>query len=428
MTDRPPVDAPARLPDDCFALPPGVDWTPVDQALEMLRTRLTPVTGTEMVPLADAAGRVLAEPVHALRPNPAHANAAVDGYAFAWASLDGSGEGDLPMQPGRAAAGHPFRGTVPPGHALRILTGAQIPPGTDTVVMQEDVTIRAGRIRFAPPKAEGANSRGMGEDAGKGEEILAAGTRIGPAQLARLVSVGIARVPVRAPLRVGVLSTGDELLQPGDDPALGGIFDANRPMLGAMMRDFGHVAIDLGAEGDRAGAIRAALDRAASRADAIITTGGASAGDEDHVSRLLTAEGQVTTWRVAVKPGRPLALGFWQGVPVFGLPGNPVAAFVCALIFVRPALAVMAGLGWSEPPGFAVPADFTTSKKGGRREYRRARLTPEGRVQIFHSEGSGLIGGLSWADGLIELPDPAMDIKPGDPVRYLPFSGFGLTP
>ena len=414
----------SRLPDDCFALPPGVDWTPVDEALELLRDRLAPVTGAEEVTLAEAEGRILAAPAHALRPNPAHANAAVDGYAFAWASLGETG--DLPLEPGRAAAGHPFRGTVPPGFALRILTGAEMPKGTDTVVLQEDVTIRAGRIRFTPPKSAGANSRGRGEDASEGEEVLAAGTRIGAAEMARLTSVGIARLQVRTPLRVGVLSTGDELLQPGDDPARSGTFDANRPMLGAMLRDFGHAVVDLGAERDRVEAIRAALDRAAAGADAIVSTGGASAGDEDHISRLLRAEGQVTTWRIAVKPGRPLALGFWRGVPVFGLPGNPVAAFVCALIFMRPALAVMAGQGWLSPSAYPLPAGFATSKKGGRREYRRARLSPEGQVEIFHSEGSGLVGGLSWADGLVELPDQAMQVAPGDPVRYLPYSGFGL--
>ena len=416
-----------RLPDDCFALPAGVDWTPVDQALALLRERLSPVTAVEEVALAEAAGRVLAAPVHALRPNPARANAAVDGYAFAWASLRGADQGDLPLEPGRAAAGHPFKGGVAPGHALRILTGAEMPDGTDTVVLQEDVTIRAGRIRFPLPKGAGANSRGQGEDAALGDEVLPVGMRLGGGALARLASVGIARVPVFQPLRVGVLSTGDELLQPGNDPAAAGTFDANRPMLSAMLSDFGHRAIDLGAAPDRIETIRAALDAATEKVDAIVTTGGASAGDEDHMSRLLRQEGQVTTWRVAVKPGRPLALGFWNGVPVFGLPGNPVAAFVCTLIFARPALGVMAGQGWSEPPGFAVPADFSTSKKGGRREYRRARLTPAGHVELFHSEGSGLIGGLSWADGLVELPDEAMDVQPGDPVIYLPYSGFGLT-
>ncbi|MGD1925049.1 MAG: molybdopterin-binding protein [Paracoccaceae bacterium] len=195
-------------------------------------------------------------------------------------------------------------------------------------------------------------------------------------------------------------------------------------MLSALIAQFGHETVDLGAQQDRAGTIRAALDRGAEDADAILTTGGASAGDEDHISRLLRNEGTVTTWRIAVKPGRPLALGLWNGVPVFGLPGNPVAAFVCALMFARPALAVMAGQAWPEPLGVTVPAAFSKAKKPGRREYLRARLTPDGRAEVFHSEGSGLIGGLSWSDGLVELPDGALDVKPGTPVRYLPYAAL----
>ena len=416
-----------RVRDDCFALPPGVDWTPVDEALALLRERLDCVTGTEEVALEDAAGRILAADAIARRPNPPAANSAVDGYAFAWASLKGETEAaDLPLEPGRAAAGHPFKGRLAPGHALRILTGAEIPRGADTVVLQEDAAVRAGRVRFTPPRKAGANSRGLGEDAAEGDVALAAGCLIGPAEMARLASVGIDRVTVRLPLKVGILSTGDELLQPGADPADHGIFDANRPMLAALTGRFGHEAVDLGAQPDRADVIRAALDRGAAGTDAILTTGGASAGDEDHISRLLRAEGQIATWRIAVKPGRPLALGLWKGVPVFGLPGNPVAAFVTALIFARPALAKMAGRGWVEPQGFQVPAAFAKSKKPGRREYLRARLTSDGAVEAFHSEGSGLVGGLSWATGLVELPDGAMEVSPGDPVRFLPFSGFGL--
>jgi molybdopterin molybdotransferase len=416
-----------RVRDDCFALPPGVDWTPVDEALARLRDGLDCVSGTEQVALSEAAGRVLAADATARRPNPPAANAAVDGYAFAWASLKGAVEtADLPLEPGRAAAGHPFKGPLAPGHALRILTGAEIPRGADTVVLQEDATVRAGRVRFTPPRRARANSRGLGEDADEGDVVLAAGRMIGPAEMARLASVGIDRVTVHTPLRVGIFSTGDELLQPGADPAAHGIFDANRPMLTALMERFGHTAVDLGAQPDRADLIRTTLDRGAAEADAILTTGGASAGDEDHISRLLRAEGQVTTWRIAVKPGRPLALGIWNGVPVFGLPGNPVAAFVTALIFARPALALMAGRGWQEPQGFEVAAAFSKSKKPGRREFLRARLNDAGAAEAFHSEGSGLIGGLSWANGLVELPDEAAEVTPGDPVRFLPFSGFGL--
>jgi molybdopterin molybdotransferase len=198
-------------------------------------------------------------------------------------------------------------------------------------------------------------------------------------------------------------------------------------MLRALLAGFGHAPVDLGAMPDRPADIRAALDRGAGAADAILTTGGASAGDEDHVSRLIREQGRLTTWRIAVKPGRPLAMGFWQGVPVFGLPGNPVAAFVCALIFARPALAVMAGRDWPEPAAFLVPAAFSKRKKPGRREYLRGRLDATGAAEVFGSEGSGLIGGLTWAEGLVELPDGAAEIEPGTPVRYLPYTSFGLA-
>ncbi|MEM7742640.1 MAG: gephyrin-like molybdotransferase Glp [Pseudomonadota bacterium] len=417
-----------RLRDDCFALPPGVEWTPVDTALSLLRERLTSVTATEDVPIGEAAGRILASPAKARRANPPAANAAVDGYAFAWASLKGRDVGDLPLEPGRSAAGHPFGREVPEGHALRILTGAEIPAGADTVVLQEDAEVRVGRVRFQAPRKQGANCRGFGEDAQEGDIVLAAGIRLGPGEIARLVSVGIDRVEVHKPLRVALISTGDELLQPGASPDSPGIFDANRPMLSAMVRAFGHSVVDVGAQSDRAATVRTALDRAAAEADAILTTGGASSGDEDHVSRLLRDEGRMTSWRIAMKPGRPLALGLWQGVPVFGLPGNPVAAFVTSLVFARPALGALAGLGWQSARGFMLPAAFEKTKKAGRREYLRARLTDDGRVEVFASEGSGLIGGLSWSDGLVELPDEALTVKPGDPVRYVPHasSGFGV--
>ena len=415
-----------RLRDDCFALPPGVDWTPVDEALRRLRGAVSRVTGAEQVVLAEGAGRILAEPVAARRANPPAANSAVDGYAFAWASLGGADAGDLALAEGRAAAGSPLGGPVPPGAAARILTGAELPDGADTVVLQEDCETGGGRVRFAVPRKPGANTRKAGEDAMAGAEVLAAGRRLTPADLARAAAVGVDRLTVRRRLRLAVLSTGDELIQPGADPVSPGIFDANRPMLRALAASQGFTTADLGAVGDRPEPVRAALDRGAAEADAIVTTGGASAGDEDHVSRLLNAEGRVATWRIAVKPGRPLALGFWKGVPVFGLPGNPVAAFVTFLVFARPALMVMAGAAWAEPQGYLVSAAFEKAKKPGRREYLRARMRADGHAEVFHSEGSGLIGGLSWAEGLVELPDGAVTVKPGDKVRYIPFASFGL--
>ena len=417
---------PDRLPDDCFALPQGVDWTPVDQALDLLRDRLTCVTGAETVKLSDAAGRILAAPLIARRSNPPKRNSAIDGYAFAWDSLGGANQGDLVLAEGRAAAGHPFTDTVPAGSAVRILTGAELPQGTDTVVLQEDAELASGRVRFRAPRKQGANARKAGEDAEAGAEVLPKGRRLTPADLARAAAVGIAEVQVRKRLRVAVLSTGDELIQPGADPASPGVFDANRPMLSALAASQGFDVVDLGAMPDRENLIAGALDRGAAEADAILTSGGASAGDEDHLSRLLTGAGNLVTWRIAVKPGRPLALGFWKGAPVFGLPGNPVAAFVCFLIFARPALGVMAGAGWQAPKAFTVPAAFEKSKKPGRREYLRARMRADGRAEVFRTEGSGLIGGLSWSDGLVELPDGALEVRPGDPVTYLPYSSFGI--
>ncbi|WP_210877417.1 gephyrin-like molybdotransferase Glp [Roseovarius autotrophicus] len=413
---------PPPLRDDCFALPAGVDWTPVDDALAMLRARLSCVVGQERVALGAAAGRVLAEGQRARRANPSEANSAVDGYGFAHGTL---GEGDqvVPLVAGRAAAGVPYPGTVPGGHAVRVLTGAALPEGVDTVILQEDVTVGEGRIAFRGGLKRGANTRRAGEDVESGATVLEVGRVLTPADLALCAAVGLADLPVYRRLRVAVLSTGDEVVEPGAEAAPGQIFDANRPMLLALARQMGHEAIDLGRVADDRAALRATLDRGAGQADAILTSGGASAGDEDHVSALLTEAGAMAEWRIALKPGRPLALGVWQGAPVFGLPGNPVAALVCTLIFARPALRLLSGAGWAEPQGFDVPAAFEKRKKPGRREYLRARIR-EGRVEVFKSEGSGRISGLSWAQGLVELPDAAVEIGPGDPVRYIPFASF----
>ncbi|MEL6266681.1 MAG: gephyrin-like molybdotransferase Glp [Pseudomonadota bacterium] len=402
-------------------------WTPVDEALETIRRGLAPVTPFAELPLADALGRRLALPVVARRDNPPAANAAVDGYAFAWAADMAAGDRvTLPLAPGRAAAGHPGP-AVAPGQALRILTGAEIPAGTDSVVLQEEAEGAEGAVTFRPPRRQGANTRPRGEDARRGETLLEPCHRLRPQDLARLAVAGVDRVAAHLPLRVGVLSTGDELIQPGADPDAPGIFDANRPMLLALAQALGHAPVDLGCAPDRAEAVREALGRGAAMADVILTTGGASSGDEDHVSRLMEAEGALGLWRIAVKPGRPLALGRWGGRPVFGLPGNPVAAFVCALVFARPALEVMAGGRWHLPQGHLAPAAFALGKRPGRREYLRARLAADGRVERFRSEGSGLVGSLSWSDGLVELPDHALEIAEGDPVRFLPYAAFGLA-
>ena len=410
---------------DRFAPSPSADWMPVDEALARLRNILRPVGGREAVPSEKAVGRVLWAPVIARRSNPPADNAAVDGYAFTFADVDADTAdlAKLPLASGRSAAGHPFGSPLPAGCACRIFTGAELPEGADTIVLQEDCEVSSGYIRFSLPKKSGANVRRAAEDVKAGAEILPAGRRLSAQDIAFAAAVGIREVEAYSRPRLAVVSTGDELIVPGVDGC--GTYDANRPMLRALGAAMGAEVVDLGIVRDNEADARAAFDQAAREADAVIATGGVSGGDEDHISRLLKAEGGLIGWRIAIKPGRPLALGTWRGLPVFGLPGNPVAAFVCALIFVRPALSLLGGGEWAEPQSFTVPAAFRKSKKPGRREYLRARIR-DGRAEVFHSEGSGLVGGLSWADGLVELPHGAMEIGPGDPVRYMPFSGFGL--
>ncbi|KGK80475.1 hypothetical protein PM03_00635 [Thalassobacter stenotrophicus] len=414
---RAPVAPP--LKNDCFALPPGVHWTPVDEALDHLRDGLSRVVAAEVVELEHSLGRVLAQDIVALRDNPPTANAAVDGYGFAHAS----GALRMPLLDGRTAAGVPYDGIVPPGHAVRVLTGAPVPAGVDTIVMQEDVALDAGALHLSALPKPGANTRRAGEDQKAGAPIFDAGHVVRAPDLATLSALGHGSVPVWRRLRVGVLSTGDELAAPGAAVAPAQIYDANGPMLRGLIAGWGMEAVHLGRAPDDRDALRALLNDAASRCDAILTSGGASGGDEDHMSALLTAEGQHTLWRIAVKPGRPLALGLWQGVPLFGLPGNPVAAFVTAAIFARPALAVLAGAGWRTPRPTWLPAQFAKGKKAGRREFLRAKITPQG-VEAYSSEGSGRVSGLSWADALIDLPSDALEIQRGDMVRVLPYDAL----
>lgn len=416
----------ARLPDDCFAPQVSGRLATVAETEAMLRNGLVPVTEAELVALGAASGRILAADVVAPRANPPADNSAMDGYGFAAASQPTEGTARLALVAGRAAAGAPFEGHVPAGAAIRILTGALLPSGVDTVVMQERVTPGEAHISFEAGLEAGANTRRAGEDVAAGAVALTSGTRIGPGEIGLATAVGVTELPVRRRLRVGVLSTGDELATPGSTADPSRTYDANRPMLLQLLTGWGHEAVDLGHVPDDRDALRELFDALAERVDVVMTSGGASAGDEDHVSALLGEEGRVAQWRVALKPGKPLLFAQWDRLPVFGLPGNPVSAFATALVFARPALSVLAGGPWLTRTGYEVRAAFSLSKRAGRRELLRAQLTEDGRVTLFRSASSGMLSSLVWGDGFVELDEAAREIAPGDRVRFLPFSGFGV--
>lgn len=414
---------PPPLKNDCFALPAGVAWTPVDDALTQLRTALQCVVPIESVDIYNAQGRFLAEEVISPRASPPKANSAVDGYGFVGRSAAKNGVVRLTLDPDRAAAGVPMLGCVGEGQAVRILTGAQLPDGVDTVVLQEDVATDGHEIVFHGPLKTGANTRQAGEDVQVDDLVLSAGQRLRPTDLGLLASVGVGRVPCFRTLRVGVLSTGDEVCDVSQNPAAHQIYDANRPILLSLIAAWGFDAIDLGHVNDDRALLSKRLDTAKEKVDVLLTSGGASAGDEDHLSALLNETGSVAFWRIAVKPGRPMAMGIWDGLPIFGLPGNPVAAATCAMIFARPSFNVLAGGEWLTPQSYWVKADFEKHKKSGRREYLRARIHGD-KVSIFQSEGSGRISGLSWANGFVELPDSAITVQRGDLVKFIPFDSF----
>jgi molybdopterin molybdotransferase len=339
----------ARLIDDCFVL--DKDRLPHHEALAILKSRVRTVVGTEEISLDEAAGRFLAKPIISPRPIPAHDNAAVDGYAFAHSAYDQKKGARLKIA-GEAAAGHPFKQTPPPDSAVRIFTGAVMPPGFDTVAMQEDVRIEEkGEARWAvipPGLKQGANRRLAGEDAKGGAVLVAAGTRLRPQEVASAAATGLGRLSCYAPLKVAVLSSGDEILRPGEAFAPGQVYDANAPMLQGLVRAAGAEAVDFGVLPDKAEQVRASLSEASRAYNVIVISGGASQGAEDHVVKSIDALGKRHLWQIAIKPGRPMSFGQIGDCVVLGLPGNPVAVFVCFLIYVRPVLTRLAGGAWPE--------------------------------------------------------------------------------
>jgi len=394
---------------------------PVDEAIDELLARLPPLPPVEHVPLSDALGRVLAEPLSAPFAVPAWDNSAMDGFALRAADLPADG-GWLPLA-GRIAAGDAADQPLPAGHAVRIFTGAPLPPGADSVVAQEDCEIEADRVRF-PSVNCGAHVRRQGEELAAGALVLEAGKRLRPQEIGLLASFGVAQVAVYRRLRVGLLSSGNELREPGQPLAPGQIYNSNRYCLLAVLRSLGMEVHDYEILADELGASRDALALAASEWDLLITSGGVSVGEEDHLKQAIRELGELHLWRLAIQPGKPLAFGEVNGKPWIGLPGNPAAALITSLVVARPFLLRAQGCTEALPKPLRLPAGFAWSKPNKRRQYLRARLeNREGelRVCLHPRQGSAMLTSASWAEGLA-IVESNRTLGEGETVDYLPFS------
>ena len=383
---------------------------PLDEALQRLAdgAGAVPITDTEAVSTFEALGRVLAQDVSSLVDVPPADNAAMDGYAMSVNDV-------------------PAAGTVLPGTAARIFTGAQVPAGADAVVMQEQCEAYTdndgGRVRINIVPEAGLAIRRRGEDVAGGAVVLARGTRLGPQALGLAASVGAGELTVLRRPRVAVFSTGDELVMPGQPLPPGAIYNSNRFTLRGLLLAAGCEVHDLGIVPDRLDATRAALREAAAGNDLIITSGGVSVGEEDHVKPAVAAEGKIELWQVAIKPGKPLAFGSVGRALFLGLPGNPVSSFVTFVLAARAVLRSLQGLDAQLPAALPLQANFDWPRPDKRREFLRVRLNDTGQLELFTNQGSGVLTSLVWADGLVDVAS-GQAIARGDTVRFLPLNAL----
>ena len=405
---------------------PHPTTTPLDVAREQLLSAATGwVPEKETCALSDAIGRVLAADQTSSLNLPQTDNAAVDGYAVDAAFLAANPDYRFPVI-GTARAGHPFYGTAVPGEAVRVFTGAVMPNGLDCVLMHEDCKVSDAGIVCGKQLRTGTNMRPAGENIAVGEILAVKGTCLGAAEIGQLAAAGLNQIPVFRALNVALMSTGDELVQPGERRKDGQIFDSNRPMLSALCRQQGGQLTDYGIIADDQISLTAAWRDALGHCDVIISSGGASDGIEDHTQGALQAcEAECLFWRLAMKPGRPMAAGKKGHQFIFCLPGNPVAAFVCFRLLVRPVLDQLSGGHARLPFSLLMSSGFSHKKQAGRAEFLRARVaetvTGAQRIVLHGRKGAGVISSLTGADGLVEIPFSATEIAAGQPVRFYPF-------
>jgi len=416
----------AQLSDDCFAF--GGPMMSVDEAVAIIAERVTAVREVETVALDEADGRILASGISASLPLPPFTNSAVDGYAVRSHDLPQQAEAVFPVT-GRVQAGASAGAALAPGQAVRIFTGAPMPAGADTVFMQEDVRIdEAGRVILPAGLKPGANVRPAGEDFPAGHSALEAGQRLRPQDVALAAAFGLTHVEVCRRIRVAVFSTGDELVSPGSPRQPAQLFDSNRIMLMAMLARLGCEVGDLGILRDDRASLAQGLRKVAGSHDLILTSGGVSTGEEDHVKAAVESVGTLVLWRMAIKPGRPVAMGIIGGTPFIGLPGNPVASFVTFVHVVRPTVLALAGATQQNLVPMPVRAAFAYRKKIARREYVRVTLrkAPDGALEVtkFPREGAGLLSSLVDTDGLVELGEEITQVQPGQTVGFLGYASL----
>ncbi len=416
----------AQLSDDCFAF--GGPLMSVGDAMSVISARVKAVRETEIVEMASADGRFLANPLVAQVPLPPFTNSAVDGYAVRSADIVGDGEHVFQVS-GRIQAGSSPSVPVEKDGAVRIFTGAPMPEGADTVFMQEDVRLDGnGAVVLPAGLKPGANVRPTGEDLAVGAMALPAGQRLRAQDIALAAALGLTHIEVRRRIRVAVFSTGNELVTPGSPRASAQLFDSNRFMLAAMLRRLACEVTDLGILKDDQTSLATALRQAAVQHDLILTSGGVSTGEEDHVKAAVESIGSLVLWRMAIKPGRPVAMGVIGGNVFIGLPGNPVASFVTFVHVVRPTIFALAGAINESPAAIPLHAAFSYKKKIGRREYVRVHLRKraDGALEAvkFAREGAGLLSSLVQTDGLVELTEDVTQVEPGQIVGFMSYASL----
>jgi len=421
----------AQLTDDCFAF--SGPLLPIADMERLIVERVTPVAEVDEVPLSETLGRVVAADMAAAEDLPPFDNSAVDGFAVRHADLAAASDTRLIIAE-RVMAGQAAAHPLAPREAIRIFTGAPMPVGADTVFMQEDCRVEGNAVVVPPGLERGANSRFAGEDLRKGAIMLPAGKKLTAADLALAAAQGATRLPVRRRLRVAVFSTGDEVVEPGAARPAAAIYDANRHLLRGLLDKFGAVVTDLGILRDDPAALQIAIASAAADHDLVITSGGVSTGEADHVRTAIERIGRLVFWRVAIKPGRPVAMGVVPaGAPghaaaFAGLPGNPAAVYVTFVRVVWPLLLRLAGAAPRQPIALPVRATFAYRKRKGRREYVRVTLhhAADGAIEAvkFPRDGAGVITSLTETDGLVELREEETQIAPGAIVGFLSYAAL----